>query len=117
MTTQAHEWRLAQPKVDWRNWVEPHKIFDDPAMTIAEKRAVLMSWISQAEALPNYPSVHQLKNGQLVSLDGAKKALERLDALPTIHNKTEDQREAPAPPSWPLVSPHPLVAARFKRRR
>ena len=67
--------------VDSRVWADPSHVLSDPVMTLAEKRALLASWASDARAVPNYPPLRQLVSGAFVTLDAILDALKRLDNL------------------------------------
>ena len=64
-----------------RVWADPNYVLNDPAMTLAEKRALLASWASDARAVPNYPPLRQLESGAYVTIDAVLDALKRLDGL------------------------------------
>ena len=51
----------------------------DPKLTTAEKRAVLASWISDARAVENAPSLRRLDSGAVVEVDAILQALVLLD--------------------------------------
>ena len=67
--------------VEPRVWVDPNHVLSDPTMTLAEKRALLASWASDARAVPNYPPLRQLESGAFVTIDAVLEALKRLDKL------------------------------------
>lgn len=58
----------------------PDDIVDDSAMTTQEKRAVLASWASDVNAVPDVPSLRQLPDGSIVKLEDILRALQSLDA-------------------------------------
>jgi hypothetical protein len=47
----------------------------DPKLTTAEKKAVLASWISDARAVENAPSLRRLDSGAVVEVDAILHAL------------------------------------------
>lgn len=57
----------------------PEDIVSDPAMTSQEKRALLASWASDANAVPHVPSLRQLPDGSTVKLEDILRALKSLD--------------------------------------
>jgi hypothetical protein len=59
----------------------PRDVTTDPNMTTAEKMAVLASWISDARAVENAPSLRQLDTGAVVEVDAILQALVLLDQL------------------------------------
>jgi hypothetical protein len=67
--------------VEARIWADPNYVLNDPAMTLAEKRALLASWASDARAVPNYPALRQLESGAFVTVDVVLEALKRLDDI------------------------------------
>jgi hypothetical protein len=56
-----------------------NEILDDPKLTIADKRSILASWISDAHAVEDTPALRQIDNGVLVSVDEILLALKTLD--------------------------------------
>lgn len=59
----------------------PDDIVDDPTLTLAQKRAILASWASDARAVVNAPALRQLDNGDVVDIDTILDALKRLDCI------------------------------------
>jgi hypothetical protein len=57
----------------------PQQILKDPDMTLAEKRAVLASWASDACAVEAAPDLRQPPNGPVVTYDEIMDALRTLD--------------------------------------
>jgi hypothetical protein len=62
-------------------YTHPSDVTSDPKLTTAEKRAVLASWISDARAVENAPSLRRLDSGALVEVDDIRRALVLLDEL------------------------------------
>lgn len=58
----------------------PSQVVDDPDMTLAEKRAVLASWASDACAVEAVPALREPIPGKTVKFDEIMEALRRLDA-------------------------------------
>lgn len=58
----------------------PDDVLGDPDLTIAEKRIVLASWVSDANAVPHLPAMRQLPNGTVVKAEDILHALKTLDA-------------------------------------
>jgi hypothetical protein len=85
--------------VEARVWADPNYVLNDPAMTLAEKRALLASWASDARALPNHPSLRQLESGAFVTIDAVLDALKRLDGLEG-RSMPEASREWPRKGHW-----------------
>jgi hypothetical protein len=57
----------------------PDDVLDDPRLTRDEKRAVLASWASDANAVPHLPSLRQLPDGSIVRVHDILRALKALD--------------------------------------
>ena len=60
-------------------YTHPSDVTSDPTLTIAEKRTVLASWISDARAVENAPSLRRLDSGAVVEVDEILRALGLLD--------------------------------------
>jgi hypothetical protein len=60
-------------------YTHPTDVTNDPKLTTAEKRVVLPSWISDARAVENAPSLRQLDSGAVVEVDAILQALVLLD--------------------------------------
>jgi hypothetical protein len=56
-----------------------NEILDDPKLTVAEKREIFASWISDARAVDNAPTLRRIDNGVLASVDEILLALKSLD--------------------------------------
>jgi hypothetical protein len=63
----------------------PDDVTSDPNLTTAEKRAILASWISDARAIENAPSLRRLDSGAVVDVDAILQALNSLDELTHDH--------------------------------
>jgi hypothetical protein len=63
----------------------PDDVTSDPKLTTAEKRAILASWISDARAIENAPSLRRLDSGAVVDVDAILQALRPLDELTDDH--------------------------------
>lgn len=57
----------------------PEDVQNDPNLTNQEKRAVLASWASDANAVPHLPTLRQLPDGSIVRLSDILHALKALD--------------------------------------
>ena len=66
-------------------YTHPDDVTSDPKLTTAEKRAVLASWISDARAVENAPSLRRLDSGAVVDVDAILQALGSLDELTADH--------------------------------
>lgn len=61
-------------------YTHPDDVVSDELLTNAEKRSVLASWISDARAVENAPTLRRLDGGFVVELDAIRRALVSLDA-------------------------------------
>jgi hypothetical protein len=66
-------------------YTHPDDVTRDPKLTTAEKRAILASWISDARAIENAPSLRRLDSGAVVDVDAILQALRPLDELTDDH--------------------------------
>ena len=74
--------RLLQPTRFFRH---PGDVVQDPTLTIAEKRAVLSSWASDACAIESMPALRQMPGSDyVVRFDDVIDALQALDETPAI---------------------------------
>src|ERR1700677_1936451 len=62
-------------------YTHPCDVTNDAKLSTEEKRAILASWISDARAVENAPSLRQLDSGAVVELDAIQRALVLLDDL------------------------------------
>jgi hypothetical protein len=60
-------------------YTHPSDVTSNAKLTTAEKRAVLASWISDAHAVENAPSLRRLDSGAVVEVDAILQALVLLD--------------------------------------
>jgi hypothetical protein len=111
MHTPNSSFNLSEPPrddVEARVWADPNYVLNDPAMTLAEKRALLASWASDARAVPNYPPLRQLESGAFVTIDAVLEALKRLDDL--------EGRASPEPLiEWPRKGHWSRLGQRWRR--
>jgi hypothetical protein len=63
-----------------RAFQTPAQVLSDPDLTLAEKRAVLASWASDACAVEASPELRQPPNGPIVTYDEIMDALRALDS-------------------------------------
>lgn len=66
----------------WMAPATPQAVVRDPSMTVAEKRALLASWASDAHAVPDHPALRRLEDGRILRIDDILDALKQLDTLP-----------------------------------
>ena len=62
-------------------YTHPSDVTNDMKLTTEQKRAILASWISDARAVENAPSLRQLDSGAFVEVDAIPQALDLLDEL------------------------------------
>jgi hypothetical protein len=62
-------------------YTHPDDVASDPDLTLAERRAVLASWISDARAVEDSPSLRRLDSGAVVEVDAILRALVLLDEI------------------------------------
>ena len=67
-------------------------VTSDATLTIAEKRAILASWISDARAVEDAPLLRRLDSGVVVPLDEIRQALVSLDEPMLGGRETESHR-------------------------
>jgi hypothetical protein len=89
----------------------PYDVVDHPNLSSDEKRALLASWASGANAVPHMPSLRQLPDGSIVKVDDILRALkaldERCDIIAGPGNRTArwqlpfKRRRGTWPRSWP----------------
>ena len=75
-------------------YTHPSDVTSDPKLTTAEKKAVLASWISDARAVENAPSLRRLDSGAVVEVDAILRALVLLDEQVA---RPQRKRQAAAP--------------------
>ncbi len=89
-------------------YTHPDDIVSDPELTMAEKKAILASWISDARAVENAPALRQLDSGAVVEVDAIMRALASLD---------EPSAAPKQPPRWrPLPRHERSRISRWLRR-
>jgi hypothetical protein len=65
-------------------FADPSEVVDDPDLTLAEKRAILASWASDAQAARDGPALRQIPTtGRIVPIDDILAALRSLDRHPS----------------------------------
>ncbi|MBZ9674585.1 hypothetical protein [Mesorhizobium sp. ES1-1] len=57
----------------------PDDVLNDPGLTKQQKRALLASWASDANAVPHLPALRQLPDGSILKVDDILRALKALD--------------------------------------
>jgi hypothetical protein len=69
------------PDLNYRPYGHPDEVLEDPSLSIDDKRALLASWASDANAVPHVPVLRQLPDGSMVRVDDIFRALKVLDAI------------------------------------
>jgi hypothetical protein len=60
-------------------FAHPDEVLSDAELSIADKRSLLASWVSDAFSVENSPSLRQLTSGAVVRVDDIMEALKSLD--------------------------------------
>jgi len=79
----------------------PDQVLDERSLTPAEKRAILASWVSDAHAVEDAPSLRRLDSGAIVPLDLILDALRSLDAADQGGTPAQERRTILAFPRPP----------------
>jgi hypothetical protein len=74
-------------------YTHPDDVPNDPTLTMAEKRALLASWISDARAVENAPALRRLDSGAVVDIDAILRVLVSLDEVAA--DRGDDRKQAP----------------------
>ena len=120
-------------------FTHPDDVLHSPSLSVAEKRALLAEWASDAHAVANLPTMRQLHSGALISVDTILAGLQALDASDTAQSASDGKRgNAPRldhrprwcqfprsrdhddnddPPPCPASALPPLVEHELRRRR
>ena len=94
----------------------PNDVRNDSRLTADEKRALLASWASDANAVPHLPALRQLPDGSIVKVDDILDTLKALDTsgeIPPIHGtrvrlwKSSYRRRGVALRKWSRHSQRP----------
>ena len=63
-----------------RRFTFPHEVVEDPSLTVAEKRAILSEWASDASAIDSFPTLRLLPGTSFpVTFSAVMDAREQLD--------------------------------------
>ena len=97
---------LKKPCGSNRRFAFPHEVVEDPSLSIAEKRAILSEWASDASAIESYPTLRLLPGTSFpVTFASVMDARDQLDRKIAESLEMDDE---------PM---HRLVVADFARRR
>ena len=66
----------------------PSDVTSDPKLTTAEKRPILASWISDARAVENAPSLRRLESGAVVEVDAIMQRAMLTRRKHTLHGRS-----------------------------
>jgi hypothetical protein len=95
----------------------PDDVVGDPNLTTADKRAILASWVSDARAVEDTPTLRRLDSGAVVEVGAILEALRGLDRsggvvvrLPArAGRRSEPSDDDPSPtPARSGIPPHPI---------
>jgi hypothetical protein len=95
----------------------PDDVVGDPNLKTADKRAILASWVSDARAVEDAPTLRRLDSGAVVEVDAILEALRGLDRsggvvvrLPTrvARRRDLDDDDPPPTPARPGLPPRPI---------
>ena len=101
-------------------YTDPDEVVGDRKLTRADKRAILASWVSDARAVENEPTLRRLDSGAVVEVSTILKALRKLDRsggvvirLPTrATRRTDPDDDDPSPtPARAGIPARPLRVA------
>ncbi len=96
-----------------RSLGHPDDVVHDGTLALAEKRAILASWASDAHAVVDAPALRQLDNGAVVDLDIILRALRSLD------DEDAGESRAPRPVAnpwrWRGVGRYGAILTRWRR--
>jgi len=89
-----------------RRFAFPHEVVEDPSLSVAEKRAILSEWASDASAIESFPTLRLLPGTSFpVTFSAVMDAREQLDRkFARSFDETDDPVQR-------------LVVADFARRR
>lgn len=97
---------LKKPCGSSRHFAFPHEVVEDPSLSIAEKRAILSEWASDASAVESFPTLRLLRGTSFpVTFSAVMDARDQLDRKIAEPLPSEDE---------PLQR---LVVAEFAKRR
>jgi hypothetical protein len=100
------EVNLKSTRGNIRRFAFPHEVVEDPSLSIAEKRAILSEWASDASAVESFPTLRLLRGTSFpVTFSAVMDARDQLDR--EVAESFEIEHD-------PL---HRLVVADFARRR
>jgi hypothetical protein len=103
------------PPPDASIYTGPDDVVGDPNLTADDKRAVLASWVSDAKAIEDAPTLRRLDSGAVVEVGAILEALRRLDQLgavvlplPTRGGRPPDDDDPPPTPARSGLPPRPI---------
>ena len=107
----------APARLDAAIYTGPDDVVGDPNLTTADKRAILASWVSDARAVENAPTLRRLASGAVVEVAAVLEALHALDRsggaivrFPTRTARRKDPNDDdPSPtPARAGIPPRPI---------
>lgn len=75
-------------------YTHPEDVASDPKLTLAGKREILASWISDARTVENAPALRRLDSGAVVEVDAILRVLTSLDQI-TPNLRVDRRRPSP----------------------
>jgi hypothetical protein len=101
-------------------YTHPDDVSNDPKLTLAEKREILASWISDARAVENAPVLRRLDSGAVVEVDVILRVLASLDQM---RPDLQADRKRPSPRRRSVIlrwlsrpKPHAMTMMTIRRR-
>ncbi len=100
-------------------WSKPAQVVRNPALSTDEKRALLASWASDAQAVEDAPALRRLEDGTVLHIDNILDALKAIDqprnsTRPVRHwrlagskHRVERPDDDDPPPPTPAAAPSP----------
>jgi hypothetical protein len=80
---------------------DPEQVLAHPQLTSGDQRAILASWASDANAIPDAPALRRLDSGAVVRLSDILLALRKIDQLAGNDNGDDDPPPVPAAAAIP----------------
>ena len=92
-------------------------VLSNPDISLADKRAKLASWASDAKAVPGCPTLRRIEGGTLVPVETILQALKTLEADPTASPSAKWPGASPGTARRPISSSPPGWRWRSRRFR
>jgi hypothetical protein len=102
----------------------PDDVVGDPRLTLAEKRAILASWVSDARAVEDAPTLRRLDSGARIEVGKILASLRALDRsggvvvrMPTRAGRRPDDDDPPPTPARSGMPPRPVFVDAYAALR